>query len=71
MRTEDIYDWEDAIGMPTAEDRREFCDKADEFLRRKGHYVGRMRPFHQYGRGKQRKDSAQDENIVVSNQQRG
>lgn len=70
MKANDRYDWEDAIGMPTAEDCKEFCDKADEFLRRRGHYVGRMRSF-QYGRGKQREDSAQDENIVVSNQQRG
>ena len=66
MRVEDKYDWEHAIGAPTAKTCREFCDKADEFLRRRGHYVGRMQPF-QFGRRKQHEDSEQEENIVDSN----
>lgn len=66
MKAGDHYDWEHAIGMPTAKECKEFCDKADDFLRRRGHYVGPMRSIR-FSTKPPSKDYAHNENIVDSN----
>lgn len=45
MSQYDIYEWEWAVGLPSASACRQFCRKADIFLRKRGQYVGPMKPF--------------------------
>jgi|GEM_PF-4863763 len=41
----DAYEWEWAAGLPSANACKEFCRKADIFLRKRGQYVGPMKPI--------------------------